>query len=72
MLKRNLEKQLKSTFLQYPVVTLIGPRQSGKSTLVRSCFPELAYVNLENPEIRRFVTEDQRYLQTTNECLLNP
>ena len=58
MLKRNLEKQLKSTFLQYPVVTLIGPRQSGKSTLVRSCFPELAYVNLENPEIRRFVTED--------------
>ena len=60
MLKRNLEGELKIAFKQYPVVTLIGPRQSGKSTLARYCFPQLPYVNLEDPEVRRFVNEDQR------------
>jgi hypothetical protein len=60
MLKRSLNQQLISAFGQYPVVTLIGPRQSGKRTLARNCFPELPYVNLEDPEIRRFISEDPR------------
>jgi len=60
MLKRQLEKQLKSIFSQYPVVTLIGPSQSGKSTLVRYCFAQLVYVNLEAPELRRLVSEDPK------------
>ena len=60
MFKRKLECELKNAFKQYPVVTLIGPRQSGKSTLARNCFPKLPYVNLEDPEIRRFVSEDPR------------
>ena len=60
MLKRSLESELKKSFKQYPIVTLIGPRQSGKSTLARNSFPKLPYVNLEDPEIRRFVREDPK------------
>lgn len=42
----------------FPVVSLTGPRQSGKSTLVRAAFPDYGYVNLENPETRRAALED--------------
>jgi len=37
---------------KYPVVSVTGPRQSGKTTLVRSLFPKHKYVSLENPETR--------------------
>lgn len=60
MPRRSLENELKRAFTQYPVVTLIGPRQSGKSTLVFHCFKELPYVNLEDPETRRFVIQDPK------------
>jgi hypothetical protein len=39
---------------QQVVVGITGPRQAGKTTLVRSCFPEHAYLNLENPELLAF------------------
>jgi predicted AAA+ superfamily ATPase len=42
----------------YPVVTITGPRQSGKTTLVKMAFPDKKYYNLENPEVRRFARED--------------
>ncbi|GAM08915.1 putative protein [Geobacter sp. OR-1] len=45
---------------QYPVVTVTGPRQSGKTTLCRAVFPEKPYVNLEAPDVRRFALEDPR------------
>ena len=60
MFRRSLENELKKAFKQYPVVTLIGPWQSGKSTLVRHCFNQLPYVNLEDPETRRFVVQDPK------------
>lgn len=44
----------------YPVVAVLGPRQSGKTTLVRTLFPELAYANLEDPSTRQFAQEDPR------------
>ncbi|MBM3198645.1 MAG: ATP-binding protein, partial [Chlamydiae bacterium] len=44
----------------YPVVTIIGPRQSGKTTLAKQVFPEKPYVSLENPDIRRLAMEDSR------------
>jgi uncharacterized protein len=42
----------------YPVVTITGPRQSGKTTLCRQAFPSLAYVNLEDPTEREFARND--------------
>lgn len=44
----------------YPVVTLVGPRQAGKTTLSRSIFPDKPYANLEDPDILAFATHDPR------------
>lgn len=60
MFKRDLQAELKSIAKQYPVVTIVGPRQSGKTTLVQEVFPKKPYVNLEPPDIRALVTQDPR------------
>jgi uncharacterized protein len=60
MFKRQLAKELKKIAKDYPVVTVIGPRQSGKTTLVQHEFPKKSYVNLENPDTRRLALEDSR------------
>lgn len=41
-----------------PILTITGPRQSGKTTLCRMVFPDKPYVNLERPDVRRFAVED--------------
>jgi len=46
--------------LGYPVISITGPRQSGKTTLCRSIFPAKAYVTLEDPETLAFAREDPR------------
>ncbi len=47
----------------FPVVTLCGPRQSGKTTLARHLFPDYDYVSLENPhELHRFQTDPLLFL----------
>ena len=45
---------------QYPVVTIFGPRQSGKTTVVRDVFPEYEYVNLEDRESRDLAAMDAK------------
>jgi predicted AAA+ superfamily ATPase len=60
MIKRDLENQVIKAASQFPVVTITGPRQSGKSTLCKKLFPEYGYVNLEAPDIRRFAVQDPR------------
>lgn len=45
---------------KFQVITLTGPRQSGKTTLVRSSFPALSYVSLEEPDIRQIALTDPR------------
>lgn len=48
----------------FPIVTLTGPRQAGKTTLARMAFPDKAYVSLENPEEREFAeTDPKSFLQ---------
>lgn len=42
----------------FPVITLTGPRQSGKSTLLRHSFPDLPYISMENPDVRTSALED--------------
>lgn len=60
MIRRHLEKPLLRAARQMPVVTLTGPRQSGKTTLVRSAFPNHDYVSLEQPDERLLAREDPR------------
>lgn len=60
MIIRNIEPVFLALARQYPVVTLVGPRQSGKTTLARMAFPDKPYVSLEDPDVRRFATEDPR------------
>jgi hypothetical protein len=45
---------------EYPIVTVIGPRQAGKTTLVRAVLPEYEYVSLETPETRQFALDDPK------------
>lgn len=58
MVERAISKHIKKLATQVPVITLIGPRQSGKTTLVKELFPDYTYVNLENPVTRRLAMED--------------
>lgn len=64
---RALLSPARDLFAKYPVLTLTGPRQSGKTTLCRQAFPDLPYVSLESPDRRDFATEDPRgFLATLN------
>ena len=60
MIERDISPVLRERFRQYPFVTVTGPRQSGKTTLCRNTFPELAYANLEDPTQRAFAESDPR------------
>jgi len=60
MIRRTIETTLREVAGQYPVVTLTGPRQSGKTTLVRAIFKDHEYASLEDPEVRGFALEDPR------------
>ena len=60
MIDRCLEKAVAASARSYPVVTVTGPRQSGKTTLVRKVFHAYDYVSLENPDERAFALEDPR------------
>ena len=60
MIPREITPRLTSLFQQYPFVTVTGPRQSGKTTLCRAAFPDLAYVSLEAPDQREFAETDPR------------
>lgn len=58
MIQRLLQSRLLDLATRYPILTLTGPRQSGKTTLSRMAFPDLPYVSLENPAQREFAQED--------------
>lgn len=60
IINRTIEKALIDVAQKYPVVTITGPRQSGKTTLCRKVFPEKKYVSLESMDTRNFAREDPR------------
>lgn len=55
---RSIAKALKAETKRYPVLALTGPRQSGKTTLLKEMFPDYKYVSLENLDSRLFATDD--------------
>lgn len=60
MIDRDIKPALLHLASQYPVVVVTGPRQSGKTTLCQTTFPNKPYVNLEMPDIRQYATDDPR------------
>jgi len=60
MIKRALATRLAQAATQYPVISLTGPRQSGKTTLAKAAFPAHAYVSLEAPDAREFALADPK------------
>lgn len=60
MIKRGLEKNTKKAAKMFPVVSITGPRQSGKTTLAKKCFPKYKYYNLEDPNTRKIISEDPK------------
>jgi uncharacterized protein len=60
MFKRSLQAHLQEVAKKYPIVTILGPRQSGKTTLVRAVFPHKPYVNMEDASVRALATVDPK------------
>lgn len=60
MIKRTAAERLIYLSKTFRSVAVVGPRQSGKTTLCRAVFPKKPYVSLENPDILDFATTDPR------------
>ena len=58
MITRMIADQIKKSASQVPVVTVLGPRQAGKTTLVRELYPDHTYVNLEDKATRELAEND--------------
>ena len=58
MIHRTIEEKIIDISKKMPVITITGPRQSGKTTLARSIFPNHTYINLEHPDNFQFATDN--------------
>ena len=60
MIERILSQKIKALSKKFYIVSVMGPRQSGKTTLVKNLFPKAAFVSLEDADVRRRAEEDPR------------
>lgn len=60
MFKREIETVLYNAVTSFPITVLTGPRQSGKTTLLKKLFPGYYYINLEYPDMLEFIQHDPR------------
>ena len=60
MIQRNLEQPIRKFSREYPVIAIVGPRQSGKTTLARQIYSDYEYLSLENLDLRHQAEEDPR------------
>lgn len=60
MIPRAIQEKIRQLAAKFPVVSVTGPRQSGKTTLIRAMFPDYHYESLENPDTRIFAVSDPR------------
>jgi len=58
LIEREISKSIQFLLNKYPIIALTGPRQSGKTTLLKSILPDFGYVSLENPDNREFAQTD--------------
>ena len=71
MIERLLHRELMVLLGEYPVVTILGPRQSGKTTLARHYLEDFNYRNLELPDVREFADADPKgFLADAGEPLI--
>ena len=71
MVTRHLQKQLLLLAKKMPVIAITGPRQSGKTTLLKTAFPSYDYVNLEHPPTRTLALNDpDHFLAQYNKGLI--
>jgi predicted AAA+ superfamily ATPase len=59
-IKRDITEQIRAGAKQIPVIAIIGPRQSGKSTLAREMFPQHTYLDMQDAEIFEFANNDPK------------
>ncbi len=57
-ISRQIEQNIEEAADQFPVIVVTGPRQTGKSTLLRHRFPDHTYVTLDDPVVRKICRED--------------
>jgi len=70
-IKRDIEATVLEAAQYFPVITVTGPRQSGKTTMVRQIFPNLHYYSLEDLDTRNFAMEDPvRFLHLHQEGMI--
>ncbi|MFN0032975.1 MAG: ATP-binding protein [Flavobacteriales bacterium] len=60
MIERVVSKKIKYLSRKFPAVVVVGPRQSGKTTLCKALFPDKPYISLENADNRQEALEDPR------------
>lgn len=58
MIPRQITSVLENRLRKFPILTLTGPRQSGKSTLLKNCFPDYQFYNLERADYRQLIMSD--------------
>ena len=60
LIKRQLITHVRNAATFYPIVSVAGPRQAGKSTMLKQAFPDYQYVSMEDPDIYALATSDAR------------
>ena len=70
MVDREVSQKVLQFATQYPVITITGPRQSGKTTLCKMLFPEKGYINLENIEVRNYAASDPKQQFSVNDIMI--
>ncbi len=72
MVDRILAQKLEEYINYYPIITVTGPRQSGKTTLIKKIFSNMKYYTLENPDIRQRAIDDPKlFLNSAKHLILD-
>jgi len=64
-IQRQIAGRIREMCEKFPIISVTGPRQSGKTTLLRTLFPDYKYISLENPDYQDFALNDPRRFLAT-------